>query len=90
MKDHTIEPIHAIRPQTNNLHHMNSPKTFRKLQAIEVGNDFHKVTRVVKVDYNDFIKNIKPNSVVVKNFHVGVNASDVNFTNGKYIPGIKP
>ncbi|CAO3649184.1 unnamed protein product [Mucor hiemalis] len=69
---------------------MSTPSTFRKIQAIEVGNDFRKVTRVVQVNYNDFIQNLKPNNVVVKNFHVGINASNVNFTNGKYIPGIKP
>ncbi|KAF1806751.1 orotate phosphoribosyltransferase, partial [Mucor lusitanicus] len=67
-----------------------SPTTFRKLQAFEVGNDFNKVTKVVSVSYKDLIQNLKPNSVVVKNFYVGINASDINFTNGKYIPGIKP
>lgn len=67
-----------------------SPTTFRKLQAIEVGNDFSKVTRVVTVNYQDLIDNLKKNQVVVKNLYVGINASDINFTNGKYIPGIKP
>ncbi|KAL0145190.1 hypothetical protein V8B55DRAFT_1459338 [Mucor lusitanicus] len=69
---------------------MSAPTTFRKLQAFEVGNDFNKVTKVVSVSYKDLIQNLKPNSVVVKNFYVGINASDINFTNGKYIPGIKP
>ncbi|GAN00941.1 zinc-binding alcohol dehydrogenase domain-containing protein 2-like isoform X2 [Mucor ambiguus] len=69
---------------------MSAPTTFRKLQAFEVGNDFNKVTKVVSVDYKDLIQNLKPNSVVVKNFYVGINASDINFTNGKYIPDIKP
>lgn len=67
-----------------------SPTTFRKLQAIEVGNDFSKVTRVVTVNYQDLVDNLKKNQVVVKNLYVGINASDINFTNGKYIPGIKP
>ncbi|CAO3610634.1 unnamed protein product [Mucor fragilis] len=69
---------------------MSAPTTFRKLQAFEVGNDFNKVTKVVSVNYKDLIQNLKPNSVVVKNFYVGINASDINFTNGKYIPDIKP
>ncbi|KAL9553930.1 hypothetical protein MBANPS3_003046 [Mucor bainieri] len=69
---------------------MSAPTTFRKLQAFEVGNDFNKVTKVVSVNYKDLIQNIKPSSVVVKNFYVGINASDINFTNGKYIPDIKP
>jgi NADPH:quinone reductase-like Zn-dependent oxidoreductase len=29
-------------------------------------------------------------SVLIKNEFVGINASDVNYTNGKYIPGLKP
>ncbi|KAK4520789.1 nuclear polyadenylated RNA-binding protein 3 [Mucor velutinosus] len=69
---------------------MSAPTTFRKLQAFEVGNDFNKVTKVVSVNYKDLIQNLKPNNVVVKNFYVGINASDINFTNGKYIPDIKP
>ncbi|KAG2194575.1 hypothetical protein INT46_011290 [Mucor plumbeus] len=69
---------------------MSAPTTFRKLQAFEVGNDFTKVTKVVSVNYKDLIQNLKPNNVVVKNFYVGINASDINFTNGKYIPDIKP
>lgn len=55
-----------------------------------MSNNFKKVTKVVTVDYNDMVRQIKPNNVIVKNFYVGINASDVNFTNGKYIPGIKP
>ncbi|EPB90384.1 hypothetical protein HMPREF1544_02750 [Mucor circinelloides 1006PhL] len=69
---------------------MSAPTTFRKIQALEIGNDFNKVTKVVSVNYKDLIQNLKPNSVVVKNFYVGVNASDINYTNGKYTPGIKP
>lgn len=67
-----------------------SPATFRKLQAFQVSNEFKKVTKVVSVDLNDMVSQIKPNNIIVKNFYVGINASDVNFTNGKYIPGIKP
>ncbi|KAI8346755.1 orotate phosphoribosyltransferase [Blakeslea trispora] len=69
---------------------MSKPTTFRKLQAFEVGNNFSKVTKLVTVNLNDMISNVRPNSVIVKNHYVGINASDINFTNGKYIPGIKP
>ncbi|KAI8068067.1 NADPH:quinone reductase [Gongronella butleri] len=67
-----------------------APSTFRKIQAIAVGNDFEKVTRTVTVNYQEFISQLKPNQVVVKVLFVGINASDVNYTNGKYVPGIKP
>ncbi|KAI8374027.1 orotate phosphoribosyltransferase [Choanephora cucurbitarum] len=69
---------------------MSKPTTFRKLQAFEVSNNFSKVTKLVTVNLNDMINNVKANSVIVKNHYVGINASDINFTNGKYIPGIKP
>jgi NADPH:quinone reductase-like Zn-dependent oxidoreductase len=48
------------------------------------------VTRVVTVDYQDLVNQLKKNQVIVKNLYVGINASDVNFTNGKYIADIKP
>ncbi|KAI9484521.1 hypothetical protein BDB00DRAFT_745407, partial [Zychaea mexicana] len=67
-----------------------APTTFRKIQAIEIGNDFTKVTRVVEAKYSDLVDNLKPNQVIVKNFYLGINASDVNYTNAKYIPDIKP
>ncbi|KAI7883540.1 NAD(P)-binding protein, partial [Lichtheimia hyalospora FSU 10163] len=66
------------------------PSTFKKYQAIEIGNDFRKVTRLVTVNYQDLVAKLKPHQVIVKTLHFGINASDVNFTNGKYIPGIKP
>ena len=66
------------------------PSTFKKYQAIEIGNDFRKVTRLVTVNYEDLVAKLKPHQVIVKTLHLGINASDVNFTNGKYIPGIKP
>lgn len=67
-----------------------SPISFRKLQAFGISNDFSKVTRVVTVDYQDLVNQLKKNQVIVKNLYVGINASDVNFTNGKYIADIKP
>ncbi|KAG0747637.1 hypothetical protein G6F57_007566 [Rhizopus arrhizus] len=69
---------------------MSTPISFRKLQAFDISNDFSKVTRVVTVDYQDLVHQLKKNQVIVKNLYVGINASDVNFTNGKYIADIKP
>ncbi|KAI8984178.1 orotate phosphoribosyltransferase [Mycotypha africana] len=67
-----------------------NPLVFRKIQAVEVGNDFRKVTKVVTVHYQDFLAHLKSNNIIVKNYYVGINASDVNFTNAKYIRDIKP
>ncbi|KAI8988842.1 orotate phosphoribosyltransferase [Pilobolus umbonatus] len=59
---------------------------YRKIQAFEIGNNFTQVTKVVSAEYSQLVDHLKPKSVIVKNYHVGINASDVNFTNGKYIP----
>ncbi|KAI9488170.1 zinc-binding alcohol dehydrogenase domain-containing protein 2-like protein [Zychaea mexicana] len=66
------------------------PSTFRKIQAVEIGNNYRKVTQVVTVPYNSLTDDLKPNQVIVKNLYLGINASDVNYTNAKYVPGIKP
>ncbi|KAI7861499.1 putative oxidoreductase [Spinellus fusiger] len=69
---------------------MSIPTEFRKLEAIAIGNDFEKVTRLVTVRYDSLLNNLAPGNVVLKNIYVGINASDVNYTNGKYVAGIKP
>ncbi|CAO3632671.1 unnamed protein product [Cunninghamella blakesleeana] len=67
-----------------------SVQTFKKLQAHTIGNNFGKVTHVVEVAYKDLKNKLKPHQVILKVQYVGINASDVNYTNGAYIPGIKP
>ncbi|KAI9249704.1 hypothetical protein BDA99DRAFT_575618 [Phascolomyces articulosus] len=69
---------------------MSTPTVFRKVQAIAIGNDYRKVTRVVSVPFSTLTDTLKPHQVIVKNLYLGVNASDVNFTNAKYVPDIKP
>ncbi|KAI8082871.1 uncharacterized protein BX664DRAFT_339300 [Halteromyces radiatus] len=66
------------------------PSTFRKIQAVTIGNDFEKVTEIVSVKYIDLVQQLKPHQVIVKVLYVGINASDVNYTNGKYTPNVKP
>ncbi|KAI9306831.1 hypothetical protein BJ944DRAFT_286689 [Cunninghamella echinulata] len=67
-----------------------SVQTFRKLQAHTIGNNFSKVTHIVTVNYQDLKNKLKPHQVILKVSYVGINASDVNYTNGAYIPGMKP
>lgn len=65
---------------------MNSlPSSYRKIQGTEISPDFRKCTKIVTVP----LKDPKDNEVMVKNLFLGINASDVNFTSGKYIPGLK-
>ncbi|CAO3600504.1 unnamed protein product [Absidia cylindrospora] len=61
-----------------------------KIQAIAIGNDFDKVTDIITVNYDTFSQKLKPHQVIIKVLYVGINASDVNYTNGKYTPGVKP
>ncbi|ORZ15838.1 hypothetical protein BCR42DRAFT_311828, partial [Absidia repens] len=69
---------------------LQKPTTFRKIQAIAIGNEFDKVTDIVTVNYDTFSQKLKPHQVIIKVLYVGINASDVNYTNGKYTPGVKP
>lgn len=64
--------------------------TYRKLQAKQLGNNFRAVTEIVEAKYDDLVKTMLPNSIITKNHYVAINASDVNFTNGKYTPDVKP
>ncbi|KAM3588978.1 hypothetical protein VKS41_001409 [Umbelopsis sp. WA50703] len=59
--------------------------TYRKIQAKQVGNNFRAVTEIVTAKYDDLVAQMKPNGIIVKNHYVAINASDVNFTNGKYM-----
>lgn len=64
--------------------------TYRKIQAKELGNNFRAVTEIVEVSLDDLLSKMQPDSIVTKNHYVAINASDVNFTNGKYTPDVKP
>ncbi|KAI7884740.1 alcohol dehydrogenase zinc-binding domain-containing protein [Mucor mucedo] len=69
---------------------MSTPQTYRKLQAIAIGSDFRNVTKVTEHSFDELIKSLGPKNILVKNIHLGINASDVNYTNAKYTPGIVP
>jgi hypothetical protein len=64
--------------------------TYRKIQAKELGNNFRAVTEIVEARLDDLLSKMQPDSIVTKNHYVAINASDVNFTNGKYTPDVKP
>ena len=60
-----------------------------KLQVVELSSDFRRAVRIVPVADSLLTKPPRAGHVIVKNHFVGINASDVNFTAGKYIPGMK-
>lgn len=62
------------------------PTQFRKLVATALGTNFREVTRIVSVP----LAAPRGAEVLVRNVYAGVNASDINFTNGVYLPGVAP
>ncbi|XP_036360169.1 prostaglandin reductase-3 isoform X2 [Octopus sinensis] len=62
------------------------PSTFRKLVVNQLSKSFRDVVSIKEVQMP------KPaaGEVLVKNRFVGINASDINFTAGKYDPSVKP
>jgi NADPH:quinone reductase-like Zn-dependent oxidoreductase len=64
----------------------NNPPTHQtKIIVREISPDFRKATKIVTTP----LPGLKPHELLVQNYYLGINASDVNFTSGKYIPGMK-
>lgn len=55
--------------------------TYRKLQVVEKGKDFHKATKVLKAPIPTAVAAA---DVLVKNFYAGVNATDINSIDNRY------
>lgn len=68
------------------------PATFRKLQAVRLSSDFRNATQIVECSVQDALQpsSLPDKSLLLQNIYLGVNASDVNFTAGKYLPGVQP
>ncbi|KAF0688062.1 Aste57867_20286 [Aphanomyces stellatus] len=61
---------------------------FRKIVCKKVSADFRNATEVVSVPRASL--QVTPGTVLIKVSVVGINASDINYTNGKYVDGIQP
>lgn len=61
---------------------------YKKLMVTNLTSDFRAATEIQNFDLKYELKS--PNNVLIKNQYVGINASDINFTSGKYYPGKKP
>lgn len=62
------------------------PKMYRKLVAVSLGSQFREVVKVQTVE----MPTPGPRQLLVRTRYVGVNASDINWTAGRYIPGVEP
>jgi hypothetical protein len=60
---------------------------FRKLVCHTIGTNFRQCTKIVSAEMG-----AKPaaGAVLIRNSICGINASDVNYTNAVYLPGVQP
>jgi len=59
--------------------------SFIKLIGNRLSSDFRSATSIVRAEID--LRSLKPNQIVVRNHFVGINASDINFTAGRYHQG---
>jgi len=60
---------------------------YRRIICKTLSTNFRQCTQIMQVN---FPKSLRKDEVVVENYYLGINASDINFTNGRYIPNAKP
>ncbi|CAD2219559.1 NADPH2:quinone reductase [Angomonas deanei] len=61
-------------------------KTYKQIIAHTISPDFRNSVKIVQTAFPDALHQ---NEVLLKNIFVGINASDVNFVNGKYKPDVQ-
>ena len=64
----------------------NLPSKIKQILVTKLTSDFRDAVKVVSVP----LPKVSAGQVLVKNKFVGINASDINFTSGKYLPGTQP
>lgn len=65
----------------------NLPSTFRKLVVNSLSVNFRNCTSIATTSIPT---SLRPTELLVRNRYAGINASDINFTNGTYKPGVQP
>lgn len=64
----------------------NIPKMYKKLIAVSINQNFREAVKTQSCP----IPRPGPGELLVRNKYAGINASDVNWTAGRYAPGIQP
>jgi threonine dehydrogenase-like Zn-dependent dehydrogenase len=59
---------------------MSTPSEYKKLQVHTLSTNFREATKIITVALNK----PKQDEITIKIIHVGINASDINYTAGKY------
>lgn len=60
---------------------------FRRIVCHTLGTDFRACTSIIT---EPIPKTLEKTQVLVENHYLGINASDINLTNGQYFPGVAP
>jgi len=66
------------------------PTSFRRLVVNKLTNNFREAATIETIQMDAFLKSLPAGYVVVKNHYCGINASDINFSAGRYDPRHKP
>lgn len=79
-------PSSKFRGKTSTISPVNIrlPQSFEKLVVHTLSNNFRNATRIVQMPLR---LPIKPHHVLVKVIYAGVNASDINYSSGRYFSG---
>jgi NADPH-dependent curcumin reductase CurA len=65
------------------------PTSYKKVVANKLSTDFREATNISTATL-PASHALKKGNVIIRNIWAGVNASDVNWTAGRYVPGMKP
>eukprot|EP00262_Sarcandra_glabra_P003563 TRINITY_DN14304_c0_g1_i1.p1 TRINITY_DN14304_c0_g1~~TRINITY_DN14304_c0_g1_i1.p1 ORF type:complete len:495 (+),score=90.93 TRINITY_DN14304_c0_g1_i1:140-1624(+) len=84
-KKYLVDPMKSKRRMSHAIQsNIEIPHTFEKIVVHSLSHDFRNATRILRTQLGF---PIKPQHVVVKIIYAGVNASDVNFSSGRYFGG---
>ncbi|KAJ3329343.1 Prostaglandin reductase 3 [Blyttiomyces sp. JEL0837] len=68
----------------------NLPSTYQKWVVHKLSNKFEEAARLETVSTEKLIEGLKPTQVIIRNHYLAINASDTNFTAGRYDPRVQP
>ncbi|OAY71307.1 Zinc-binding alcohol dehydrogenase domain-containing protein 2 [Ananas comosus] len=84
-RKYLIDPFKSQRKFTHsNFSNIKIPHSFEKIVVHTLTHDFRSATRIVRTQLR---LPIEPQHALVKIIYAGVNASDVNFSSGRYFSG---
>ncbi|KAI9097001.1 hypothetical protein DFS34DRAFT_622150 [Phlyctochytrium arcticum] len=66
------------------------PPTYKKFVVHKLSNDFEEATTLDEFNTSDALQNLKPREIAINNAHWAINASDINYTSGRYRPDVQP